>query len=130
MLLTLALEYPDTVQFEYLRRWRRVALFPTDGCAHVTPLRMGYAAIANTSLYTAPCSESRSGRSSRAGLAQDQFCTAGSGVYREMSADADAAMKKAEKLLRPSMMSMRLKPAWDDAMPLFEQAALQYKVIR
>lgn len=42
---------------------------------------------------------------------------------------ADALMKKAEKLLRPSMLSMRLKPAWDDAMPLFEKAALQYKVI-
>lgn len=41
---------------------------------------------------------------------------------------ADVIMRKAEKLLRPSMLSMRLKPAWDDAMPLFEKAALQYKV--
>lgn len=45
-----------------------------------------------------------------------------------MGSDADAAMRKAEKLLRPSVLSMRLKPAWDDAMPLFEKAALQFKV--
>jgi hypothetical protein len=42
--------------------------------------------------------------------------------------DADKLMKKAEKVLRPSIMSMRFKPAWDEAYPLFEKAALQYKV--
>ena len=41
---------------------------------------------------------------------------------------ADKLMKQAEKSLRPSVMSMRLKPDWDDALPLFEKAALQYRV--
>lgn len=55
---------------------------------------------------------------------------AGEGSGRAMSVGeaAEGLMKKAEKLLRPSMLSMRLKPAWDDAMPLFEKAALQFKV--
>lgn len=42
--------------------------------------------------------------------------------------EADSMMKKAEKLLQPSMLQMRMKPAWDDAWPLFEQAASYYKV--
>jgi hypothetical protein len=40
----------------------------------------------------------------------------------------DKLMKQAEKCLRPSVLSMRLKPEWDEAMGLFEKAALQYKV--
>jgi hypothetical protein len=43
--------------------------------------------------------------------------------------EADGLMKKAEKLLRPSVMAMRMKPDWDDAIPLFEKAAQQYKVL-
>lgn len=42
--------------------------------------------------------------------------------------EADSLMKKAEKLLQPSVLQMRMKPAWDDAMPLFEKAAQYYKV--
>lgn len=38
-------------------------------------------------------------------------------------------MKKAEKLLQPSVLQMRMKPAWDDAMPLFEKAAQYYQVL-
>jgi hypothetical protein len=41
---------------------------------------------------------------------------------------ADKLMKEAEKALKPSVMSMRLKPKWDEAYPLFEKAAMQYKV--
>lgn len=41
---------------------------------------------------------------------------------------ADKLMKQAEKCLRPSVLSMRFKPDWDEAYPLFEKAALQYQV--
>lgn len=41
---------------------------------------------------------------------------------------ADKLMKQAEKSLRPSVLSMRVKPDWDEAFPLFEKAALQYQV--
>ena len=41
---------------------------------------------------------------------------------------ADKLMKQAEKLLRPSIASFRMKPDWDQAFPLFEKAALQYQV--
>lgn len=40
---------------------------------------------------------------------------------------ADKLMKQAEKCLRPSVLAMRLKPEWDEALALFEKAALQYK---
>ena len=43
-------------------------------------------------------------------------------------AEADKMMKKAEKKVQPSVLAMRFKPDWDEATPLFENAALQYKV--
>jgi hypothetical protein len=41
---------------------------------------------------------------------------------------ADKLMKSAEKSLQPSVMNMRLKPDWDEAFPLFEKAAVMYRV--
>ena len=41
---------------------------------------------------------------------------------------ADKLMKQAEKCIRPAVMSMRFKPDWDEAYPLFEKAAVQYRV--
>ena len=41
---------------------------------------------------------------------------------------ADKLVKQAEKCLQPSVMNMRLKPDWDEAYPLFEKAAVQYRV--
>lgn len=37
-------------------------------------------------------------------------------------------MKKANKLWQPSILDMRLKPDWEAAAPLFEKAAVAYKV--
>lgn len=42
---------------------------------------------------------------------------------------ADKLMKQAEKVLKPSLMSARFKPDWDEAYPLFEKAARQYQVL-
>jgi len=43
-------------------------------------------------------------------------------------ADADKLMRKAEKRVAPSLVALRFRPDWGEATPLFEQAALQYKV--
>lgn len=48
----------------------------------------------------------------------------------EKSAEADKLMKKANKLYAPSLLDFRLKPDWEAACPLFEKAALAYKVRR
>lgn len=37
-------------------------------------------------------------------------------------------MSKAEKKLMPSLRAMRMKPDWEEARPLFEEAALKFKV--
>ena len=37
-------------------------------------------------------------------------------------------MKAADRLVQPSLLSMRLKADWDQATPMYEQAALNYKV--
>jgi hypothetical protein len=42
--------------------------------------------------------------------------------------EADKLMKKANKLWAPSLLDMRLKPDWEGAAPLFEKAALAFRV--
>lgn len=37
-------------------------------------------------------------------------------------------MKAAEALIQPSLLSLRFKADWDQATPLFEKAALNYRV--
>ena len=50
-------------------------------------------------------------------------------MAREAKAEeAEKLMKKANKLYAPSLLDMRLKPDWEGAAPLFEKAALSYKV--
>lgn len=44
-------------------------------------------------------------------------------VATEIMEDARKLVKKATKLLSPSFMAMRMKPDWDQATPLFEEAA-------
>lgn len=46
----------------------------------------------------------------------------------EKQLEADALMKKGSKLWAPSLLDFRLKPDWEAAAPLFERAALLYKV--
>lgn len=46
----------------------------------------------------------------------------------EKITEADKLMKKANKYWQPSLMDFRLKPDWEAAAPLFEKAALLYKV--
>jgi hypothetical protein len=46
----------------------------------------------------------------------------------EKITEADTLMKKANKYWQPSLMDFRLKPDWEAAAPLFEKAALLYKV--
>ena len=41
----------------------------------------------------------------------------------EMSEEGRKLVKKATKLLQPSVFAMRMKPDWDQATPLFEEAA-------
>jgi hypothetical protein len=48
----------------------------------------------------------------------------------EKITEADQLMKKANKYWQPSLMDFRLKPDWEAAAPLFEKAALLYKVRR
>lgn len=43
--------------------------------------------------------------------------------------EADKLMSKANKYWGPSLLDFRLKPDWEAASPLFEKAALLYKVI-
>lgn len=38
----------------------------------------------------------------------------------QKEAEGDKYYKKAEKLVKPSMMSMRIKADWDQAGPLYE----------
>lgn len=42
--------------------------------------------------------------------------------------EAEKLMKKANKLWQPSLLDLRLKPDWEAAAPLFEKAALAFKV--
>jgi hypothetical protein len=42
--------------------------------------------------------------------------------------EAEKLLKKANKLWQPSILDMRLKPDWEGAAPLFEKAALAFKV--
>jgi hypothetical protein len=42
--------------------------------------------------------------------------------------EAEKLMKKANKYWSPSVLDFRLKPDWEAAGPLFEKAALAYKV--
>ena len=42
--------------------------------------------------------------------------------------EADKLMKKANKAWAPSLLDFRLKPDWEEAAPLFEKAALCYRV--
>lgn len=44
--------------------------------------------------------------------------------------EADKLMSKANKYWAPSLLDFRLKPDWEAAAPLFEKAALLYKVRR
>ena len=45
------------------------------------------------------------------------------GIEAEMADEARQLVKKATKLLTPSFMAMRMKADWDQATPLFEEAA-------
>ena len=42
--------------------------------------------------------------------------------------EAESAYKEATKLVTPSVLSLRLKPEWEAATPLFERAAMLFKV--
>lgn len=42
--------------------------------------------------------------------------------------EAEKLLKKAHKLCSPSLFDFRLKPDWEAAAPLLEQAALKFKV--
>ena len=42
--------------------------------------------------------------------------------------EGDKQMKAAHKLCQPSVLSLRLSADWDQATPLYERAALNYKV--
>jgi hypothetical protein len=46
----------------------------------------------------------------------------------EKITEAEKLMKKANMYWQPSLMDFRLKPDWETAAPLFEKAALLYKV--
>lgn len=41
---------------------------------------------------------------------------------------ADKLFEKATKLTQPSVIALRLRPDWEQATPLFEKAAIAYKV--
>ncbi len=43
--------------------------------------------------------------------------------------EGDKQMKAANKLCQPSLLAMRLAADWEAATPLFEKAALNYKVV-
>lgn len=43
-------------------------------------------------------------------------------------AEAEKLLKKAHKLCSPSLFDFRLKPDWEAAAPLLEQAALKFRV--
>lgn len=42
--------------------------------------------------------------------------------------EAEKALKQANKLWAPSLLDLRLRPDWEGAAPLFERAALAFKV--
>ena len=46
----------------------------------------------------------------------------------EQEQEADKLMKKAKKLLGPSILDLRMRPDWEAASPFLEKAALLYKV--
>ncbi len=48
----------------------------------------------------------------------------------EKEKEADKLMKKGNKEISPSLLDFRLKSDWEQAAPLFEKAALLYKVGR
>lgn len=41
---------------------------------------------------------------------------------------ADELFEKATKLTQPNVIALRLRPDWEQATPLFEKAAIAYKV--
>jgi len=45
-------------------------------------------------------------------------------------ADGDKLIQKAEALCKPSLISLRLKPDWLNAAPLYEQALNAYKAFQ
>lgn len=47
---------------------------------------------------------------------------------KQVQDEADKLMKKALKLLSPSILEMRFKPDWEAACPPLERAGLLYKV--
>ena len=46
----------------------------------------------------------------------------------EREKEADKLMKKAQKEIGPSLLDFRFKPDYDSAAPMFERAAVIYKV--
>lgn len=48
-------------------------------------------------------------------------------MHRQWHA-GDKQIRAADKLTQPSILAMRLKADWDQATPLYEKAALNYKV--
>ncbi len=46
----------------------------------------------------------------------------------ELEKEADKQMKKANKLLGPSILDFRFKPDWEAACPFLERAAQLYRV--
>ena len=50
------------------------------------------------------------------------------GKMTSKEAEGDKFFNKAEKFVKPSVMSLRVKADWDSAGPLYEQAAGCYRV--
>ena len=77
-------------------------------------------------------------RASECGVDQDQTGQEQNGIVemasianaKEKEAEADKNMKKANKFWSASILDFRLKPDWEAAAPLYEKAALGYKVCR
>eukprot|EP00798_Chlamydomonas_sp_ICE-L_P002669 gene2669-17157_t len=47
----------------------------------------------------------------------------------EKEAEADKLVKKANKLISPSLFDFRLKPDWENAGPMLDRASMLYKII-
>ncbi len=56
-----------------------------------------------------------------------RVCATRWNVHRRWHA-GDKQIRAADKLTQPSILAMRLKADWDQATPLYEKAALNYKV--
>eukprot|EP00878_Enallax_costatus_P031132 GHUV01034009.1.p2 GENE.GHUV01034009.1~~GHUV01034009.1.p2 ORF type:complete len:108 (-),score=13.14 GHUV01034009.1:878-1201(-) len=57
-----------------------------------------------------------------------EVCRMSGGSMGDKIVEADKLLSKANKYWAPSLLDFRLKPDWEAAAPLFEKAAMLYKV--